>query len=136
MILPFIFWGTFFFGIFLLLLLIFRLFQINDMSIPFALSHVTILLIISTVIIINRKEPQIEFFWFIFFVIDFPVSLLYGFFKPIFLYIFQETDNNLSILSPLIFFAFFGTFQYYVVGKLFGQILQKRRNKKREATLN
>ncbi|HGJ64999.1 TPA: hypothetical protein ENS27_06355 [bacterium] len=128
MILPFIFWGTILFGFFLLFFLIFRRLQFNDMGIPFALSNLTIVLIITALIFTNRQEAQIEFFWFILIALDFPISLLYGFFKAFFLKTFGTSDINLSILSPLIFFALFGTVQYYVIGKLLGHILQKRKD--------
>jgi len=120
------------FGILIsLFLLVYKyFFKIKNIGFILASAHFVLIFIFSVVVYLNRNEAQFQFLWFFPEKIDFPISLLaFDRVIPIISKFLGGSYYAESIYAPFVFFVLFGSFQYYIVGKIVDLVVLQLKKK-------
>lgn len=112
-------WVLIFISLVLFFNLFFRhVFNWDNLGISFSVAHLCLILIISFFVYTDLYEPQIEFFWFIPTILDFPITILYSIFLATIIYFLGDLVVIKSFWVPLLFFGILGSVLYYCIGVL------------------
>lgn len=120
-----IFWFFIFVVLIFIFWLIYRAFKIKNLGVIFASAHFVFIFIIGVLVYIHREEAQVEFFWFIPMQFDMPITFLFSIVIPIIDQLLGNAWLAGKVFAPFIFFAMFGSFQYYFIGRLISFVISK-----------
>lgn len=118
-------WSIVFIALIIISWIIFRLLNIRKCGAVLAFAHLLFSTLFFIIVYIMKYDARVGLIWFIPYQYDIPVSFL---FFPVQETILQLLPDTIPILlrlliAPYLFFAIFGTMQYYVIGRIIDLII-------------
>ena len=120
-----IFWFFIFIVLIFIFWLIYRVFKIKNFGVILVSAHLVLIFIFGVLVYIYKEEAQVEFIWFTPMSFDMPITLLIPIVAPIINKLLGNTWLAGKVFTPFIFFAMFGSFQYYFIGRLISFVISK-----------
>ena len=94
--------------------------KIRSLGVAFALGHFAFISIIAVSVYLSQYQAQFQLFWLLAFFYDLPIAWLCSSWKVNAVILNFMGDSYLAryLFSPFLFHGIFGTFQYYLIGRI------------------
>jgi hypothetical protein len=98
---------------------------IKRWSVCLAVAHLAVVLYVAWQAYKYLHEAQVQMVWFPLLILDFPVSLLGGYARNLFLSASRASYLVEVVIMPGLYYATIGTLQYFVLGHYFDRRIKQ-----------
>lgn len=115
---------------------LFRFLKVSRFSFVFALAHFLFICAVFVEVYMAKNEAQFQLIWLCPGIIDLPISILLYFIRKFMCCLgdafwYSNVGHDVSeVYIPAVFYAVFGSFQYYLIGRVVEIIVGKRAKKR------